>query len=94
MFVVIGRRKGDIALIAATFARRHELLLNCLSVGVCPVLQMGAKTSYARIVLVETWSRLENEAMAFDRSGKIVEAIADEGVCSEGPCSCWRHRFR
>ena len=41
------------------------------------MLQMGAKTSYARIVLVETWSRLENEAIALDGSGTIVKAIAN-----------------
>ena len=46
------------------------------------MLQMGAKTSDARIVVVEALLRLNNEAIALDRSGKIVEAIAKYISCT------------
>ena len=46
------------------------------------MLQMGAKTSDARIVVVEALSRLKNEAIALDRSGKIEEAIAKYISCT------------
>ena len=38
-----GRTKGDIALISARFARRHELLLNCFSVGFAVCYKWGLR---------------------------------------------------
>ena len=43
---------------------------------------MRAKTSDARIVVVEALSLLKNEAIALDRSGKIEEAIAKYISCT------------
>ena len=46
------------------------------------MLKMGAKTSDPRILLVEALSRLKNEAIVLDRSGKIEEAIAKYISCT------------